>query len=155
MLQRWKRFGVDESYLTDPTLITCLVGIRLTPLLCPECKQPYSGHRASVEPEIAEIIAGTPDRKGYSAAIRQGARRANLRGFVDVQVFLRSLRRIENSCRCTNVKGSLLPGNTGNKREYFLAENLIRLINDGRVDPVMGHSKVCNLDRDETFNEQN
>ncbi|MDI8746436.1 hypothetical protein MJM83_34365, partial [Salmonella enterica subsp. enterica serovar Montevideo] len=36
VLQRWKRFGVDESYLTDPTLITCLVGIRLTPLLCPE-----------------------------------------------------------------------------------------------------------------------
>ncbi len=52
-------------------------------------------------------------------------------------------------------EGSLLPGNTGNKGNTSLAENLIRLINDGRVDPVMGHSKVCNLDRDETFNEQN
>lgn len=116
VLQRWKRFGVDESYLTDPTLITCLVGIRLTPLLCPECKQPYSGHRASIDPEIEEIITRYTRPEGLFSRNPAGCPACKFTGFVDVQVFLRSLRRIENSCRCTNTKGSLLPGNTGNKK---------------------------------------
>lgn len=34
-----------------------------------------------------------------------------------------------------------------------LCENITKLINDGKVDPVIAHKKICNLDRDEKFNE--
>ncbi|WP_254592061.1 hypothetical protein [Candidatus Hamiltonella defensa] len=29
-----------------------------------------------------------------------------------------------------------------------MCENTLRLINEGRIDPVMAHKEVCNLDRD-------
>ena len=34
-----------------------------------------------------------------------------------------------------------------------LCENIILLINEGKVDPVVAHKYICNLDRDEKFNE--
>ncbi|ECG8638208.1 pilus assembly protein PilQ, partial [Salmonella enterica subsp. arizonae] len=34
-----------------------------------------------------------------------------------------------------------------------LCENITLLINQGKVDPVIAHKKICNLDRDEKFNE--
>jgi hypothetical protein len=34
-----------------------------------------------------------------------------------------------------------------------LCENITALINQGKVDPVIAHKKICNLDRDDKFNE--
>ncbi|EAU7271260.1 pilus assembly protein PilQ [Salmonella enterica] len=156
VLQRWKRFGVDESYLTDPTLITCLVGIRLTPLLCPECKQPYSGHRASIDPEIEEIITRYTRPEGLFSRNPAGCPACKFTGvrgrtgvFEVIETDRKFMSLYQHEGKFVAWQYWKQKGNTS------LAENLIRLINDGRVDPVMGHSKVCNLDRDETFNEPN
>lgn len=154
VLQRWKRFGVDESYLTDPTLITCLMGIRLTPLLCQECRQPYSTHSDSVEPEIREIIASHTRPEGLFIRSPEGCPACEYTGFrgrtgvfevIETDRKFMSLYQREGKFAAWEYWKQ--KGNTS------LAENLIRLINDGRVDPVIGHTKVCNLNRDETFNE--
>lgn len=155
VLQRWERFGVDESYLTDPTLITCLMGIRLTPLLCSECKQPYSAHSGSVEQEIAEIILKyTRPEKLYSRNLAgcPACKFTGFRGRTGVFEVIETDRKFmslyKREGKFTAWQYWKQKGNTS------LAENLIRLINDGLVDPVIGHTKVCNMNRDETFNEQ-
>ncbi|ECG8638388.1 pilus assembly protein PilQ, partial [Salmonella enterica subsp. arizonae] len=56
IIQRLRRFGVDQDLLTDATLITCLIGLRLTPLLCPNCKRPYTSHKSEIEQELQELI---------------------------------------------------------------------------------------------------
>jgi type II secretory ATPase GspE/PulE/Tfp pilus assembly ATPase PilB-like protein len=56
IIQRLRRFGVDQDLLTDATLITCLIGLRLTPLLCKHCRRPYEEHKDEVDDYLRELI---------------------------------------------------------------------------------------------------
>ncbi|EBS9654180.1 pilus assembly protein PilQ, partial [Salmonella enterica] len=108
------------------------------------------------EPEIAEIIARYTRPEGLFSRNPAGCPACKFTGFrgrtgvfevIETDRKFMSLYQREGKFAAWQYWKQ--KGNTS------LAENLIRLINDGRVDPVMGHSKVCNLDRDETFNEPN
>lgn len=151
VIQRWRRFGVDESYLTDPTLLTCLVGMRLTPLLCPECKQPYAAHL--VEPEVREIIGKYTHPAGLFSRNPKGCKACNFTGIRGRTGVFEVIETDRKFMSLYASKGKFEAWDYWKKKgNETLVENLIRLINDGRVDPVIGH-KVCNLDRDEIFNE--
>lgn len=155
VLQRWKRFGVDESYLSDPTLITCLVGIRLTPLLCPDCKRPYDARRDGIEPEIADIIGAHTRAEGLFSRHPTGCPSCHFSGYQGRTGVFEVIETDRKFMALYQRRGKFAAWQYWKQRgNTSLAENLIALINQGRVDPFIGHTKVCNLNRDATFNEQ-
>ncbi|EIK1335581.1 Flp pilus assembly complex ATPase component TadA [Salmonella enterica] len=154
VIQRWRRFGVDEDLLTDPTLISCLVGLRLVPLLCPECKNKYSNNLQNIEQEMKEIIEKYTNSEDVYLKNSKGCKSCDFTGIkgrtgvfeiIETDRKFMSLYAREGKFAAWQYWREL-----GNET---MTENLIALINRGLVDPEMGHKKVCNLDRDEKFNE--
>ncbi len=154
IIQRLRRFGVDQDLLTDATLITCLIGLRLTPLLCSECKLPYEQHKDTIEPELHELIAKHADTSNAFLINETGCEKCEHTGIkgrtgvfevIETDYQFMSLYEKEGKFSAWKYWRS--------KGGETLCENLTALINNGKVDPVMAHKKICNLDRDEKFNE--
>ncbi|HAT4519840.1 TPA: Flp pilus assembly complex ATPase component [Serratia marcescens] len=154
IIQRLRRLGVDQDLLTDATLITCLIGLRLTPLLCPNCKRPYSKHKDEVEIELQEIIEKHTDTQAAYLINKSGCElcegtgikgRTGVFEIIETDYKFMSLYEREGKFAAWRYWRS--------KGGETLCENLTRLINHGNVDPVIAHKKICNLDRDEIFNE--
>lgn len=148
ILSRLKNWKVDKDLLMDATIIPCLIGLRLVPLLCPACKKPYATHKAAVE--------------------------STFRGVIDTftrseQVFLRDNAGCEQ-CHHTGLKGrtgvfEVIETNAEFMQRYHtqgkqaayeywytaggitLCDNVLRLVNSGVIDPVDTHRAICNLDR--------
>lgn len=155
IIQRLRRFGVDEDLLFDPTIISGLIGLRLVPLLCDKCKVPWHEGRARVSPMMQDMV--------------ETHARAD-------QVFLRKPGGC-NSCANTGIHGRTgvfevietdnrfmrLYSREGKMTAYLdwisrggitLCQNLLQLINAGRTDPVWAHRRICNLDRDARLREE-
>lgn len=154
IIQRLRRFGVDQDLLTDATLITCLIGLRLTALLCPDCKLSYEANKHNIEPELQETIEKYTNYKQAFLINKEGCDECAHQGIKGrTGVF----EVIETDYRFMNLyatKGKFAAWRywRANGGET-LCENITRLINEGVVDPVLAHKKICNLDRDEKFNE--
>ncbi|EET2714449.1 Flp pilus assembly complex ATPase component [Escherichia coli] len=154
IIQRLRRFGVDQDLLTDATLITCLIGLRLTPLLCPDCKLPYNQHKERVEAELHELIVKHTDSSNAFLINESGCQKCEYTGikgrtgvFEVIETDYQFMSLYESQGKFAAWK---YWRNNGGET---LCENLTSLINKGKVDPVMAHKKICNLDRDEKFNE--
>lgn len=149
ILQRLRRFGVDEDLLFDPTIISGLVGLRLVPLLCEACKVPWQRGREKISPVMQDLVETYAD---------------------PAHVYLRKTGGC-SGCGDTGISGRIgvfevietnnafmrLYAEKGKMAAYLdwiakggvtLCQNLTRLINEGRADPVWAHRRLCNLDRD-------
>lgn len=151
--QRWRRFGVDEDLITDPTLISCLVGIRLIPLLCPDCKQKYSDYNQDIESDIKEIIEKYTNIDDVYLHKSDGCKSCRFTGIKGRTGVFEIIENDRKFCSLYSREGKFAAWNYWrNKGNETITENLINLINSGLVDPVIGNSEV-NLDRDEQFDE--
>ncbi|MDY8671152.1 ATPase, T2SS/T4P/T4SS family [Escherichia coli] len=154
IIQRLRRFGVDQDLLTDATLITCLIGLRLTPLLCPHCKLSYADHKSGIDNELQELIERHTDHQDAYLINEKGCKQCEYTGIkgrtgvfevIETDYQFMSLYEREGKFAAWRYWRS----NGGET----LCENITNLINQGKVDPVIAHKKICNLDRDEKFNE--
>ncbi|EAQ8545529.1 Flp pilus assembly complex ATPase component TadA [Salmonella enterica] len=154
IIQRLRRFGVDQDLLTDATLITCLIGLRLTPLLCPNCKRPYDSYKSEIEHELQELIEKHTDSHNAYLINESGCEQCEGTGIkgrtgvfevIETDYTFMSLYEREGKFAAWKYWRS--------KGGETLCENITLLINQGKVDPVIAHKKICNLDRDEKFNE--
>lgn len=154
IIQRLRRFGVEQDLLTDATLITCLIGLRLTPLLCPSCRRPYHKHKSGIEVEMQELIEKHTKTDDVFLLNEPGCENCGFTGikgrtgvFEVIETDYAFMSRYEKD-------GKLAAWNYWRSSGgETLCENITSLINQGKVDPVMAHKKICNLDRDEKLNE--
>ncbi|WP_340621880.1 GspE/PulE family protein [Xenorhabdus siamensis] len=154
IIQRLRRFGVEQDLLTDATLITCLIGLRLTPLLCPACKRPYSEYKAEIETELRALIEEHTYQEAIYLRNDNGCGECEHTGikgrtgvFEVIETDYRFMSLYEKEGKFSAWKYWRENGGE------TLCENITNLINQGMVDPVMAHKKICNLDRDVKFNE--
>lgn len=154
IIQRLRRFGVDEDLLFDPTIVSGLIGLRLVPLLCGNCKVPWEEGRDDVSPMMRDMV------ETHAQTLK---------------VFLRRKAGC-NCCANTGINGRTgvfevietdnrfmrLYSREGKMAAYLdwinqggrtLCQNLLRLIDAGHVDPVWAHRRICNLDRDARLRE--
>lgn len=154
IIQRLRRFGVDQDLLTDATLITCLIGLRLTPLLCPACKKPYREHKAGIEEELCELIEKHTKSESAFLQSENGCEKCNHTGIKGRTGVFEVIETDYIFMSLYEQKGKFKAWQHWRENGgETLCENITRLINEGRVDPVIAHKKICNLDRDEKFNE--
>ncbi|ELY2291435.1 Flp pilus assembly complex ATPase component TadA [Salmonella enterica] len=154
IIQRLRRFGVDQDLLTDATLITCLIGLRLTPLLCPYCKKKYTAHKKDIEIELQELIEKHTQHEKAFLINEQGCDKCEYTGIKGRTGVFEVIETDYKFMSLYEEKGKFAAWKywRSNGGET-LCENITNLINDGKVDPVIAHKKICNLDRDEKFNE--
>jgi len=149
ILERLRDIGVDISLLTDPSLITGLINQNLMRKVCPKCRRPYLDHKSSLAEDLVERIEKTCQVEN---------------------VFLRGIGC--DDCNGTGISGRIIGAevvmptkrfmqvfkNEGKNeaREYWVKEmqgitknqHMIRWINAGLVDPLLGERNVCALDED-------
>lgn len=154
IIQRLRRFGVDQDLLTDATLITCLIGLRLTPLLCPNCKRPYAENKGETEPELQELIEKHTDSQAAFLMNESGCEECEGTGIKGRTGVFEVIETDYTFMSLYEQKGKFAAWKYWRENGgETLCENITLLINQGKVDPVIAHKKICNLDRDEKFNE--
>lgn len=148
-IARLKSLNVQSDLITDASLITCLVGQRLAPKLCPSCKQKYTENKEAVEPNFNKIINQNCDIKNVYLRSPDGCIECSWSG---VKGRIGIFEVIE-----VNAKFMELYHSVGKVKAYehwyinggaTLCTNTIRLINNGEIDPILSHKDVCNLDHD-------
>ncbi|WP_234813267.1 GspE/PulE family protein [Candidatus Williamhamiltonella defendens] len=148
-IARLKSLQVDNDFISDAALITCLVGQRLAPKLCPHCKKRYLEHKNDILPVFQGLIEtfcqtsrvylkNTGDCKHCEGKGVKG--RVGI--FEVIEVDAEWMRRYHERGKTHAYDYWYQKGG------QTLCENTLRLINEGRIDPVMAHKEVCNLDRD-------
>ncbi|ABS45632.1 putative type IV secretion system protein PilQ (plasmid) [Yersinia pseudotuberculosis IP 31758] len=148
-ISRLKSLNVQSDLITDASLITCLVGQRLAPKLCPSCKQKYTDSSKSVAPVIKKIIDKHCDIDSIYLKNPQGCTEcsgAGVKGRVGI------FEVIEVDANFMDIYHS--QGKIKAYEHWYinggatLCTNTLRLVNTGEIDPVLSHKDVCNLDRD-------
>lgn len=149
IIPRLKSFNVDMDLITDSSLLTCLIGQRLAPLLCEHCKQAYVKHSHKVDPVYRELIETHCIPSGVYIANEEGCEHCNHTGYKGMTGIYEIIETNANFMQIFQAKGKLAA------YEYWyqqggqtLAANAISLINQGKIDPVYSHSNVSSLDRD-------
>ncbi|WP_455865276.1 GspE/PulE family protein [Pantoea agglomerans] len=149
ILQRMRRFGVEEDLLYDPTIFSGLVGLRLMPLLCNECKIPWEEGRGNVSPVMQDMVethvntAGIYLRKpGGCSCCGQTGIHGRTGVFEVIETDNRFMRLYSEKGKMAAYLDWIARGGV------TLCQNLTRLINAGVTDPVWAHRRICNLDRD-------
>lgn len=150
IISRLKALNVDSDLITDSSLIVCLIGQRLAPLLCPHCKVPFSEmkvglspfHRHLVEKYCNEELVYLPNPEGCDKCSHTGHK--GMTGIYEIIETNADFMRVFHEQGKTKAY------------EYWyrnggvtLCENVIELVNKGLIDPIFAHKKVCNLDRDD------
>ncbi|WOI84532.1 MULTISPECIES: GspE/PulE family protein [Enterobacteriaceae] len=154
IIQRLRRFGVDQDLLTDATLITCLIGLRLAPLLCPHCRLPYGANNEGIEKELRELIDKHTDSQNAFLINKQGCEHCDGTGVKGRTGVFEVIETNYSFMSLYEKEGKFAAWKYWRKNGgETLCENITNLINQGKVDPVIAHKKICNLDRDEKFNE--
>ncbi|PUW01534.1 GspE/PulE family protein [Cronobacter sakazakii] len=155
IVQRLRRFGVDEDLLFDPTIISGLIGLRLVPLLCDKCKVPWHEGREQISPMMREMVetharadqvflrrpGGCSECGGTGIHGRTGI-------FEVIETDNRFMRLYSREGKMTAYLDWI------NRGGSTLCQNLLRLINSGCADPVWAHRRICNLDRDARLREE-
>ncbi|MBG6246666.1 pilus assembly protein PilQ (plasmid) [Candidatus Symbiopectobacterium sp. 'North America'] len=154
IIQRLRRLGVDQDLLTDATLITCLIGLRLTPLLCPQCKKSYSDHKESIDVSIRSLIEQYTTTDTVFLINDDGCKHCDYTGINGRTGVFEVIETDYKFMQLYGDKGKIEAWDYWRKKGgETLCENITRLINLGRVDPVLAHKNICNLDRDDKLHE--
>ncbi|CAO94864.1 GspE/PulE family protein [Erwinia tasmaniensis] len=149
ILHRLRGFGVDNDLLFDPTIVSGLVGLRLVPLLCNECKIPWHEGRSSVSPVMQEMVESHADISKVYLRRPGGCSCCGGTGIKGRTAVFEVIETDNVFMRIYNVKGKLAAYlDWIDKGGVTLCQNLTNLINEGLTDPVWAHRRICNLDRD-------
>lgn len=147
--QRLRRFGVDEDLIFDPTIISGLVGLRLVPLLCPECKVPWNEGKAKVSPVMCDLVETYTNTKRVFLRRIEGCKHCGWTGIHGRTGLFEVIETDNAFMHRYRVKGKMAAYlDWIGKGGVTLCQNTVRLINEGRVDPVWAHRRICNLYRD-------
>lgn len=149
IIQRLRNFGVELDMLFDPTIISGLVGLRLVPLLCPECRVPWYKGRESISPYMRDLVETYAGNEGIYLRNPGGCdccAQSGIKGRIGV---FEVIETDNEFMRLYADKGKLTAYlNWMSKGGVTLCTNATRLIKEGRADPVWVHRRICNLDRD-------
>ncbi|WP_235589187.1 GspE/PulE family protein [Type-D symbiont of Plautia stali] len=147
--QRLRRFGVDEDLLFDPTIISCLVGLRLVPLLCTHCRIPWQEGRSSVSPVMQDMVETCAQVRGVFLRNPGGCERCGHTGIHGRTGIFEVIETDNRFMRLYSGQGKMAAYLDWIERGgVTLCQNLLRLINSGVTDPVWAHRRIINLDRD-------
>lgn len=148
-IARLKSLRVDSDLITDASLITCLVGQRLAPLLCHDCKIPYREHKNRVSPLLNPLIEKHCDVQQVCLKNSEGCARCSGSGvkgrtgvFEVIEVDATFMELYHSAGKIKAYEYWYINGG------MTLCANTLRLINAGETDPVLSHKDICNLDRD-------
>ncbi|MEQ9928013.1 GspE/PulE family protein [Pectobacterium parvum] len=149
ILQRLRRFGVDEDLLFDPTIISGLVGLRLVPLLCNECKIPWNKGCGSISPVMQEMVEKHTATEHVHLRNSGGCSKCGGTGIHGRTGVFEVIETDNHFMRLYKEKGKMTAYLDWIERGgVTLCQNLIRLIESGVTDPVWAHRRICNLNRD-------
>lgn len=147
--QRLRRFGVDEDLLFDPTIISCLVGLRLVPLLCKHCRIPWQEGRGSVSPVMQDMVETYAQTSGVFLRNPGGCECCGNTGIHERTGIFEVIETDNRFMQLYSGQGKMAAYLDWIKRGgVTLCQNLLRLINSGVADPVWTHRRIINLDRD-------
>lgn len=153
IIQRLRRFGVDEDLLFDPTIISGLVGLRLVPLLCSHCKLPWHQGRPSVSPVMQDMVETQTDSARAYLRNPGGCESCGNTGIHGRTGIFEVIETDNRFMRLYCEKGKMTAYlDWIDRGGVTLCQNLLRLINSGVTDPVWAHRRICNLDRDTRLN---
>ncbi len=152
IIQRLRRWGVDQDLLTDATLITCLIGLRLVKKLCPECKLSYVENRHRVDNLFHGVIDKYTTVNNVYLLNTDGCECCNHTGIRGRTGVFEVIETDYEFMRLYEKEGKFAAYSYWRKNGGItLCQNAIQLINDGVIDPVITHKSICNLDRDDKF----
>ncbi|HBM2513442.1 TPA: Flp pilus assembly complex ATPase component TadA, partial [Enterobacter hormaechei] len=140
IIQRLRRFGVDEDLLFDPTIISGLVGLRLVPLLCGNCKIPWKEGRNDVSPMMQDMVETHAQTMNIYLRRKAGCdfcASTGINGRTGVFEVIETDNRFMRLYSREGKMAAYLDWISQGGRT--LCQNLLRLIEAGRVDPVWAH----------------
>lgn len=149
IISRLKTLRVDEDLITDSSLIVCLMGQRLAPVLCSECKIKYTDGIHLVNNVDKKIIESYCEVESVYLSNPSGCQKCNHTGYKGMTGIYEIIETDADFMQLYHEQGKT------KAYEYWyknggqtIVDNLIAGINKGLIDPVYAHRKVCNLDRD-------
>lgn len=149
IIPRLKSFNVDMDLITDSSLITCLIGQRLAPLLCKQCGIPYSKHVHNIDAVYRDLIETHCNTENINFANTDGCEECNYTGYKGMTGIYEIIETNADFMDIFQKNGKLAAYEYWYKQGgVTLCENAISLINSGRIDPIYSHSHVSSLDRD-------
>ncbi|ERT14896.1 GspE/PulE family protein [Photorhabdus temperata] len=152
IIQRLRRWGVDQDLLTDATLITCLIGLRLVKKLCPICKLSYVDHRQIVDSLFHEVIDKYTNINNVYLVNSKGCDCCNYTGIKGRTGVFEVIETDYEFMKLYEKEGKFAAYAYWRRNGGItLCQNAIQLINDGIIDPIITHKSICNLDRDDKF----
>lgn len=152
VIQRFRRLGVDQDLLTDATLITCLIGLRLVKISCPHCKLSYGENRENIDSIFTDIIDKYTEVNKVFLQNPKGCSECKYTGIKGRTGVFEVIETDYEFMRLYDENGKIAAWrHWRDNGGVTLTQNLVRMINTGQVDPVIAHKSVCNLDRDDKF----
>lgn len=145
--------AVPIRRLTDASLFTGVVNQSLAPILCPDCKRPFSKFKSEVKEDLRERISQSCVTGGvFIVGNKKDCPTCGGLGIVGRTVVAEAVltsQGLLNEYRRDD-------GGAFAARSYWVKEmrgmtkcqHLIQKINEGSVDPFMGEEAVCSLDED-------
>lgn len=148
-LVRLLDIGVDVALATDPQIVTGLVSQRLTPRVCPSCRRSYAQHRHLIDDDVAQRIEKmcNPENVYLRGEGCTSCRGKGIKGRILVPEVMMPTKGFMQVFR---DKGASDARNYWVKEMDGITRNtvLIKRINEGIIDPVIGEKNVCALDED-------
>jgi type II secretory ATPase GspE/PulE/Tfp pilus assembly ATPase PilB-like protein len=154
IINRLKKMGVDDDLLMNPGYITCLVGLKLTPILCDHCKKAYESNKHSLDEESQEVVEKFTHYHDAFIHNPEGCQHCGFSGYKGrtgvFEVIETDYKFMKLYIREGMIEALQYWKDRGGET---LCSNIKKLINQGLVDPVKAHETICPLDRDEILYE--
>jgi type II secretory ATPase GspE/PulE/Tfp pilus assembly ATPase PilB-like protein len=149
IISRLKNLEVDYDLITDATLITCLIGLRLVPLLCPSCKKSYSQIRNKVSQVFQRAIEENTQTGKVYLRNASGCSKCNHTGRKGRIGVFEVIETNADFMHLYHTKGKIEAYTEWYRNGGItICDNVLRLVNEGVIDPIDSHKDICNLDRD-------
>ncbi|NMX77863.1 Flp pilus assembly complex ATPase component TadA [Pseudomonas sp. WS 5532] len=150
IIDRLRELGVTLSLLTDPMLMTGLINQELVKTLCDHCKVPFDSVRDRYTEDLVERVEKFCKPEQVFGC-GPGCSHCNYTGVANRTVVAEVMMPTKAFMKQYRDKDK------AEARVYWVKEmggitkndHLVRLINQGRVDPLHGEREVCTLDEDE------
>ena len=140
---------LDVDLLTDASLITGLVHQSLVPILC-DCKIQYAQIKDTLQEDVKERIEQYCDTDKIRFRNPDGCPKCKGDGTIGRSVVAEVILTNQKFMDTFKHKGKAAARNYWVNEMDGITQNkhMLRKINSGHVDPVMGEKFVCSLDHD-------
>lgn len=151
-LDRLIDLGVNPSFVTDASIVTGLINQSLVVLNCPRCARPYDAAKESLPEDLrARVEHYCNPQKVKVRGKNRGCKHCKGKGHRGRSVVAEVVTPTQKLMNVYRAEGSAAA------RSYWAKElggitkcmHLIRLINEGLVDPLFAEQQVCLLDQDD------